>query len=234
MLLQSFLYPQTLELPEILEPRENGKYYLIGAMLFFSFILIAFVKRNNQRSISSLFRGFISTSGIDQRSKETVGAGSFASVLLMFNYLMNFAICSFLVLDYVGMFSTFMNLWIAIIVPIALLFLQLTPVFIISGVAGNNLPLYSITKNSMIGFQLGGLFLSALALVWILNPQWNSSASYVLIFMLLAIQLARLLKNSFLVLSSGVMWYYILLYLCTLEILPLFVAFYYVKLNFVN
>jgi len=42
----------------------------------------------------------------------------------------------------------------------------------------------------------------------------------------------RLLKNSLAVLTAGVPWYYLILYFCTLEILPLFVAYYYLLRNF--
>jgi len=43
--------------------------------------------------------------------------------------------------------------------------------------------------------------------------------------------LVRVIKNSIVVIGAGVSWYYIILYFCTLEILPLFVAYHYVEMN---
>ena len=209
-------------------------YYIIGVLLFVSFVFLALIKRSNDRVYSSLLRIFVETVAFDQRLKEVMRLSSFPSIILLINYLLTFSICVFLFLQNFSLFSMSMNFWMAILIPLAVLLLQIVPVAIVALLSGEKLPLSTISANSMVGFQLGGILLSILAVVWVFNPQWNFAVAITLVVILGIIQISRLLKNSYLVLTTGVSWYYILLYLCTLEILPLFVAYYYVKLNFMN
>jgi hypothetical protein len=87
-------------------------------------------------------------------------------------------------------------------------------------------------QTSWVGFEFIGLPLSVLALIWIINPALNAICSVIFCVLIGARVLQRITKSSILVLNRGVAWYYIFLYLCTLEILPLIVAYYCVQLNF--
>jgi hypothetical protein len=101
-------------------------------------------------------------------------------------------------------------------------------------ISGTNFPIVSFSANTLIGLQLNGLIYTLIALIWILNPQWSFELMMLFTVLLLLFAISRLIKNSYLVLTEGVAWYYIILYFCTLEILPLFVAFNYIRMNFLN
>jgi hypothetical protein len=86
--------------------------------------------------------------------------------------------------------------------------------------------------NTLTLNQLVGIIFAILALFWIMNPEFNRILMIIFLLMVSVKYIIRGLKNSIVVLINGVSWYYIILYFCTLEILPLFVVCYYVKKNF--
>jgi hypothetical protein len=234
MLLLSFFDTGITEVPEALAPRGRAEYYYIGLILFASFSMLAMVRRSNSRFFSVLIQLFLTATNLEQRLKDSMRLGSFASIVLVINYLVIFSVCFYFTLGYLNWFGGWVNLIISIVIPIILFVIQIVPVFFISGITDSGIPVVSVTANTLIGLQLGGIFLSLIALIWSLNPEFAPMTLIAFVSVISVIQFSRLFKNSFAVLSSGVSWYYIVLYFCTLEILPLFVAYYYVKLNFMN
>jgi hypothetical protein len=204
----------------------------MGMIIFLSFVLLALVRKENHRFIQVLFQLLNTGGNLDLRLKETMRPGSLISVLLMINYLLMFAVCCYLGLTYVGVVENQWQVMLAATIPLLIFVIQFVPPFMVSAFTGASLPLNTLIANTFVGSQLGGMVLLLLALIWSLNPVLSPQAILLFVALFLLIQLSRLFKNSVLLLSNGVSWYYIVLYFCTLEILPLFVAYYYVSLNF--
>jgi hypothetical protein len=234
MILQAFFNTGFNEIPESLSPRDDGFVYFIGGAIFISFLILALVKRSNQRAFHTLIQLFFNSANIDQRMKESLRIDSFASIMLLVNYLIIFSVCISLFTNQFNVFPFWINFWFIWTFPLVLLVLQSGVIVLVNWIAGAKLPLPSLAGNTFITFQFIGLLLSILSLVWVLNPEYANQSAIVFISLLGLAQIIRLLKNSFAVLSNGVAWYYILLYFCTLEILPLFVAYYYVQSNFMK
>jgi hypothetical protein len=234
MILQTFFDTGLNTVPEALSPKDSGYLYLLGGVLFISFLFLALVKRSNHRVFELLVRLFFNPSNIDQRMKDGLRLTSFASLMLLVNYLVIFSVCSFLLFDFIQVLPSWVNSWITFIVPLFLLMIQIGFVLLVNWISGANLPMGSIIGNTLIVLELTGVLLSVLALFWVLNPEYSFQAAVVFLSLFGIAQILRVFKNSFTVLNSGVGWYYILLYFCTLEILPLFVAYYYVQLNFLK
>lgn len=234
MILQAFFNTGQGEIPEILSVKDDGYLFFLGGIIFLSFLLLALVKRSNQRVFVVLFELFFNSSSLEQKMKDSLKLASFASIFLLINYLVTFTICMFLLLNYMQFLPEWINSWIAVAVPIALLIIHVVFVLIINWITGASLPLGPVIGNTFIVFELSGVFYSLLALYWILNPELSFYLTIVFIAIVGFTQIFRVVKNSLAVLISGVGWYYILLYFCTLEILPLFVAYYYVKSNFLK
>jgi hypothetical protein len=204
----------------------------MGMIIFLSFVLLALVRKENHRFIQVLFQLLNTGGNLDLRLKETMRPGSLISVLLMINYLLMFAVCCYLGLTYVGVVENQWQVMLAATIPLLIFVIQFVPPFMVAAFTGASLPLNTLIANTFVGSQLGGMVLLLLALIWSLNPVLSPQAILLFVALFLLIQLSRLFKNSVLLLSNGVSWYYIVLYFCTLEILPLFVAYYYVSLNF--
>jgi hypothetical protein len=103
---------------------------------------------------------------------------------------------------------------------------------LVGAITGESKKLYSSFITTLSLNQFFGLFLSLFSLLWIMNPEFNTV--YVVIFgLLLVLQyFMRVLKNTIAILINGVPWYYLILYFCTLEILPFYSTYYYVAMNF--
>lgn len=234
MILQAFFGTGLSEIPEELNSRYDGYLFVFGTLVFMSFLALALVKRSNHRAFLVLVQLFINSAGLEQKMKDSLKVSSFASITLLINYLVLFGVCTFLFLTDFEVFSWYLKVSIAISLPVFLLLMHVFFVVMINWLVGANLPIGFILGNTFVILESAGVLLSLLALFWILNPEYSGYAMWAFLIVLFITQLMRVAKNSFAVLSTGVSWYYILLYFCTLEILPLFVAYYYVQLNFMK
>ncbi len=229
-----FFDSSSVEIPMTLTSKENGSHFYLGILLFIAFLVLAFVRTSNSKAIISLGVLFLTATNVDQRLKETMRLSSFSSIGLLLNYFLVSFVCNMLLFETIGLLSATTNLWLSILIPFSLFVIQFIPIYLFLLISGTNFPIVSFSANTLIGLQLNGLIYTLIALVWILNPQWSFVLMVLFTVLLLLFGVSRLIKNSYLVLTEGVAWYYIILYFCTLEILPLFVAFNYIRMNFLN
>jgi hypothetical protein len=100
--------------------------------------------------------------------------------------------------------------------------------------SGETKRLQLVLLNVLTTSQFSGIFFTLIALFWIMN----TGADKLFLSLYLAIvalkEITRVLKSSTSVLANGVSWYYLILYICTLEILPLFVICIYLLKNFMK
>lgn len=229
-----FFDSSSVNIPMSLTSKENGSHFYLGILLFVSFLVLAFVRTSNNKAIISLGVLFLTATDVDQRLKETMRLSSFSSIGLLLNYFLVSFVCNMLLFETIGLFSAVTNLWLSLLIPFSLFVIQFIPIYVFLLISGTNFPIVSFTANTLIGLQLNGLIYTLIALIWILNPQWSFGLMMLFTVLLFLFAVARIIKNSYLVLTEGVAWYYIILYFCTLEILPLFVAFNYIRMNFLN
>lgn len=79
--------------------------------------------------------------------------------------------------------------------------------------------------------HISGLIALILDLPWLLNSQWNEQFSFFAIALFSLLYLIRLIKIISFSFQENISWYYIILYLCTLEIFPIYM-FVHVFLKF--
>ena len=158
--------------------------------------------------------------------------GSLSSVFLIFNYFISFSLCSFLYLNRFMLLDNFSATIIAITIPIGLFFIETVGLILLAWFTGEQKQLFSIHVITLTGNQFIGISFAMLSLLWIMNPEFNKLFLSIFLGLFLMRYFVRLLKNSYIVLLNGVSWYYLILYFCTLEILPLFIIYYYVIKNF--
>ncbi|MDP4866499.1 MAG: DUF4271 domain-containing protein [Crocinitomicaceae bacterium] len=229
-----FFDSSSVDIPMTLTSKENGSHFYLGILLFVAFLVLAFVRTSNNKAIISLGVLFLTATNVDQRLKETMRLSSFSSIGLLLNYFLVSFVCNMLLFESIGLFSAVTNLWLSLLIPVSLFVIQFIPIYVFLFISGTNFPIVSFSANTLIGLQLNGLIYTLIALVWILNPQWSFALMMLFTVLLFLFAVARIIKNSYLVLTEGVAWYYIILYFCTLEILPLFVAVNYIRMNFLN
>jgi hypothetical protein len=236
MLMEEFHFFETgvHTMPDLLESKSITDNYVLGVITALTFLFLAIAIKNNEKIVRGLPRVFMFSVQTEMKLKEIMRLGSLSSLLLTFNFLALFGVCTYLLLSSLTTLDIYVAITLSVLIPSLLLILQVMPAYFVRFISGESLPMISLTGNTLTGYQIGSVFLGIISTVWILNPHYQNYAitSFLLVFIIL--QVARLIKNTHLLLSSGISWYYLMLYLCSLEILPLFVAYYYVYLNFMS
>jgi hypothetical protein len=125
-----------------------------------------------------------------------------------------------------------LSLLLSFLIPIILFGLETLGLYLAGSLSGEMKRLHVPVLNTLTVSQFSGLLFSIIALFWIMNPNADKLFLSLYLALICLKSITRVLKNSTNVLSSGVRWYYLMLYFCTLEILPLFVGVYYVVKNF--
>ena len=121
-----------------------------------------------------------------------------------------------------------MLLLLVILIPIGWLFLSHLNLYIGSLLTGEYRTLVQFIYFRIVGAQLLGIVLFILCSCWILTNM-SSRALLWLALVAIAIEfLARVFKSIMFARQKRISWYYIILYICTLETLPLLVCYYLV------
>ena len=220
------------EVPSELSLRTETFTILLLGVLLISFLLISLARLYNTKSLKTVIAVFFKNSSVEQELKENMSLSSLSSFLLILNYFISFSLCCFL---YLNRFMLLDNLWttvIAIIIPLAFFVVETIGLILIAWLTGEKKQFFPTIVITLTGNQFIGIAFALLSLLWIMNPEFNKLFLSIFLGLFLLKYFMRLLKNSFIVLSNGVSWYYLILYFCTLEILPFFIVYYYVTKNF--
>ena len=226
------LFNDSGAIPDTLVPRAENRTLFLTGLFAISLILIAIARISNYKSIGTVISAFFSGGPIQQLLKENMRIGSLSSILLIFNYLIALFICVYLMLYRTLEFSANTSMILACIIPVGYTIFEILGMAITTFITGEVKTMEPAFQTSWVGLEFIGLPISILSLVWIMNPNLNTVCLIVFCALLGVRVLQRITKSSILILYKGVAWYYIFLYLCTLEILPLIVAYYCVQMSF--
>lgn len=234
MLALQFFTGVSEAVPMALEPKvETYTMYLI-AFLSLSFLLVAISRIGNTKAIATVLAVSFKSNGIDQVLKENMRLTSYSSIVLLLNYFIGVGLCTFLILHRIISMDDTWSLVSAIALPFALFLVEFLGPFIVGFLVGEVKKTSISAISTITGNQFFGLIFSLLALFWIMNPLYNYWFLWVFSALICLKYVMRVFKSSYVVLTNGVSWYYLILYFCTLEILPLFVAYNYVIKNFIG
>ena len=221
-------------IPSELNLRGNNLSHQVIPLVIISFLMITFAKFQNNSIFRSLFKLLVSNKSFEQILKEELKLSSSSSIALVVNYFFIISTCVFLSIQATMKVSMSFSIGLALAIPAGVFMLQLLSLWIIGLITKEIklvvVPLYE----TVVVIEFIGFLLFFLALIWVLNPQFSFYFLRAFGFLLALGFVLRFLKGLLSVLQKGVSWYYIILYFCTLEILPLFIAYYYVSNNFVN
>ena len=198
--------------------RETQLSTLLLLIVIFCFFLIGWSGMRTNGFLSLLVKNFFKFSTKEKEFKETLKINFGSNLLLTINFFLSLSLCVFLV------FQNYLSVWnasiLAIISSFLFLFLQQFGFRFVAFLAGVNDITDAIVSVNRNVWQFGGIVLLVLATIWTLNLNQNTiltnSFFVILIFMLLL----RVIKGLLLSFKKRIRWYYFILYLCTLEILP--------------
>jgi hypothetical protein len=220
------------EISEFLNLRE--KSYTLPLITFFalSLLLMTIARIRNTKSIQTVVATFLKNTTLEQVLKENMRLESISSVVLLLNYFVSFSLCLFIFFHRMLQLDIGWSVTVAGLLPIGLFMVETIGLIFTGIVSGEFKKLSNTIVVTITGNQFAGILLSLISLFWIMNPEYNSILVLVFVTVIGLKYLLRLIKISFTVLINSVPLYYLILYFCTLEILPLFVAYVYALKNF--
>lgn len=231
---------ESAEVPTHLDTVSGVNDWLLGLVLFVCFLLLALAKRLDPYILRIGIKSFFGLGTPENLQKIDTRFNSSSFVLLGFLSYLSLWICVMLF----GQYSTFLengkliffnfNFSILEFSLVALIITSLfvgylfVGLFIVSGITGEKNLMHIFITQSWVNFICFGFLFFILALLWLLNPSISSLLFQVFIVLFTAFILLRLIKIVIAAILNGVSWYYLILYLCTLEILPIIGIYSYV------
>lgn len=176
---------------------------------------------NNPNFFSVISSGFFKLRAQDKSFSENNRISQGANLALYINFIISNALCFFLLFfkDNNYTFATISGLLSVTFI----VFLQQAGFRIASVFSGQT----TISENgSLITRQVwffSGILYLLLSLTWLLNLKFKPVFIGVFIFILVLSSVYRIIKGLLFAFWGGFSWYYIFLYLCTFEILPVFI-----------
>ncbi|MEN9914524.1 MAG: hypothetical protein RL528_1279 [Bacteroidota bacterium] len=198
--------------------RGNESIKIILAILLFCVATIALSKFNNSDLFRSVTKNFFRFKLLESNFNNENRIGFAASILLNINFILSLTICFFLA------FTNFVSgneaLIYALCFSAYLIIIQQISFRLVALLSGENMVSEEIGVLTKQIWHMAGLLFLIIALIWALNQQLTLTVSRFYFIILLTLFAFRYIKGIFLCHKMGIKWYYLFLYLCTLEIMP--------------
>jgi hypothetical protein len=200
--------------------RESFFPYWILYALLISVAIISGVKLMRPAVFQHISSTYVKPPSTVPNSKENLSFLGRASWMLLLNYFIVSSITVFMVL----MYYDIQHYWL-VLLPTAYYFFQVFALFF-SGMISRETK--RLSENFLLLnfiYQNMGLVLIPVLIMWLLNVNYSLYFINAIQILFVAFLLFRYIRGFFFAIQNKVLWYYIILYLCTLEIWPLMVLF---------
>ena len=162
---------------------------------------------------------------IEQYVKEEHPLNTGWSFILVLNYCLSFALLGYVFAGFPN-FDKLSLLLFVVLFPVGWVLLTQLNLYIISLLTGEYKTLVHLVYFRIVGIQLLGIIMFVICAVWILT---STPMKTVLLLTLIVVGIefvVRMFKSIAFARQKRISWYYIILYICTLETLPLLVCYY--------
>lgn len=211
-------------------PRENSQPIFYFGVLLMSLTLIAVARFTTVDIFRSVFIGQFRGVGVYTFLKDTAPLNRSGSILLVINYFITVPLLTHFILMEMG-FDFVQSIWVSPLLVFGWFALNNISFLFISAITGEFRVFRSPFLFRLLEIEFMGILSALFALVYLVNPGSHELIYSIFLWTLLSLSVIRLIKSVFVSLRLGIAWYYIILYLCTLEILPLVVGFYWFTQN---
>lgn len=198
--------------------------HLTSILLFIILACSAIVgagRINNPNFFTAISTGFFKFKAQDKSFNENLRISQGASIALVINFIVSISLCFFLMLfeENNYSFATISGLLlVGFLTLLQQIGFRITSIF--SGQSGVSESGSLITRQI---WYFSGILYLLLSLLWLLNMKFKTVFVIVFLTILAISSLIRILKGLLFAFWGGFSWYYIFLYLCTFEILPVFI-----------
>ncbi len=213
---------QELVVPKLLSPRVNSLYSTITLFLSIGILLITFARMSTSYFLVAITKSIYKNRSIEKIAQEEFPLSALSSFCLLINFLICASCLLYLSVDFFHHSIHTSTLFAIIYTPMLFLFgpyLFLTLVEFITGEIGITKAI-KLTNWAICKFL--GVIFSLLLLIWVFNMQNATFFAYVLLVILCFCYVYRIIRGIIFAFSKGISWYYIILYFCMFEIIPMY------------
>lgn len=197
--------------------------------LFFCVILLALLKINSDLTFINIRTAFYTPLDNVLFTKDETRYFKAPNLLLSANFIITSSIAVYMILIYYNL-----EFYWFILFPTAYAVMQSVFLYFAGVISGNPKKLkYNFILTSLTSHFIG-LLLLPLLFIWILNPQYSLYIINIIFISFATLHILRIIRGVFLAFRNKVLWYYIILYLCTFEIGPIFVLIELKRLYFIG
>lgn len=206
----------------VLHERNTGMTTALLFSVLFGFLMLGLARLSYPNLFSILLKNFFRFKPIDNSFGEEINISIGTSLLLNLNFIFSLGLALFLLAK--KDLETATALIIASGGAFTYFTINQLGFRIISFVYGDAKLITNLSFISSSSLNFGGIFLLLLGLIWSLNPDLTILLSSVLICFLFIFYILRILKGLNITFRQKIRWYYLILYLCTIEILPVLIV----------
>ena len=213
---------QEIVVPKLLSPKVNSMYGTITLLLSIAILLITFARMSSSYFLIAITKSIYKNRSIEKISQEEMPLSALSSFCLLINFLICASCLLYLTVDLFHDTISTSTLLAIIYTPILFLFgpyLFLNLVEFISGEIGITKAI-KLTNWAICKFL--GILFSLLVLLWIFNDKNAGVFGYILLAILTVCYAYRIIRGIIFAFSKGISWYYIILYFCMFEIIPMY------------
>ena len=214
-------------IPSELTLRDHPITILIGTGLCISFLLIAFAKLVKADVYFTMLSALTKMKGLGANTREAYPVNKAASFFLVINNIVATATI-LLILFSSSTVQADYSTELSILVPLALLSWHIGAMYFVRLITDEKSVFVEPIIMKIVGAQFLGLFYFITSLMWALDPFDQIILINIILWSFLIENSTRLFKSISAVYHQGVSLYYIILYFCTLEILPMIVVYYFI------
>ena len=212
-------------IPQELIARDHPITLIVGLGMFLSFILIALAKLIQADIYLALAISFFKNKGLYNYIRESLPIQKAGSLLLLINYWIAFSLLLLLIYkSLIGLYDE--NIWLIVAVPLGVLVYNIVGFYSVGLFTGEQGVMQTPILMKVTGAQFLGIGCSIL--VFLISMHFIDEEMFIQfsIILLVSENTLRLIRSLVYVFAHGVSWYYIIMYFCTLEILPLLMTYY--------
>ena len=207
-----------LEVSLQITERGNQSIKIVLGILLLCVSTIALSKFSNSDLFRNVTKSFFRFKLLENNFNDETRISLRTSILLNLNFIISLTVCFFLACS--NFVSGNSALFYALILSAYFIVVQVISFRLATYLSGENIISNAIGNLTKQIWHMLGLLLLIIALIWALNQQLSANFTFLYFFILFFLIAFRYIKAVFLCYKLGIKWYYLILYLCTLEIMP--------------
>lgn len=194
--------------------------YWVVYVLIFCVCILAVLKYQREVAYSHIGEALLKAPSSIPFTKQEAGIFGWINWGFLLNYFIASALACYMTFVYYGI--THYEL---VVIPTLIYFIQLFSFQLIGWVSGESKKIKELVMLLNVIYHAIGIIFVPLLFVWMLNPKWSIQLMYSILIVFICLQIFRIVKSISLASRYNIWWYYIILYLCGLEIWPMIIVY---------